>query len=166
MTRSNLATQFGQVAQFASFQFTNADLTAAATTQTITLLANPASSGSPNFTLPQGSFILYTRVKHSVAFSGGGLTSMKIRVGKTGGATNFFAPDFDVFQAVADGTLGEFVNTQGMGQLSAVTVTVTFTSDAGHNVSVATAGTVNVDIFYVPVSTPTFIGAYGSGQVL
>lgn len=170
MTRTNLATQFGQVLQFASFQFGFADLTTAGLTQTITLQAQPTGnqgsipSTPPSFTLNQGSFIVYIRIKHSVAFSGGTISAMTVAVGKTGGATNFFAPAFNIFQAVADGTLQE-TPTPPMGQLSACTLTATFTA-VGGNVNTATAGVVNIDIAYVPVSTPTFTAAYGSGQVL
>lgn len=161
MTRSNLNPQFGQVVAFPSFQVTFADLTAAATTQTLTF---PEQS-SGTWQLSQGSFILYVRIKHSVAFSGGGITAMTVQVGKSGGANNFFAPAFDVFQAVADGTLYEGLVTGGMGQLSAVTPNCTFTS-VGANVSAATAGTVNIDICAVSLSTPTFTSQYSSGQVL
>lgn len=170
MTRTNLVPQFGQVVQFMSYQFGSADLTAAATTQTITLLANPASNvsgitgGSPNLTLNQGSLILYIRIKHSVAFAGTSWTACTVSVGKSGGATNYFAPAFNIFQAVADGTLQETVMPP-MGQLSACTLTVTFTSTGG-NLNVCTAGTVNIDILALPVSTPTFTAAYFSGQVL
>jgi len=154
MTTSNLQMQFGQVMAFRSYQLTNADCTAAATTQTITL-----------DTFNQGSVILYARIKHSVAFAGTAITAVTLSLGKSGGSTTFFLSAFNVFQTPADGTLEEAVITTGMGQLSACKLTATFTS-VGGNLSAMTAGTVNIDVLVVPVSTPTYVGAYTSGQVL
>src|SRR5262252_1185393 len=110
------------------------DLTTAGATQAITL-----------DTLYQGSVVLYVRIKHSTAFSGGGLTALTVSVGKSGGSATFFAPAFNIFQAVADGTLQENVATNGMGQLSAVTIQANFTA-TGANLSAITAGTVQIDI--------------------
>jgi hypothetical protein len=122
MTRQGLATGLGSLVQFWSYQFTYADLTTAGLTQTLNLyniLSGPPYNTSIALALKQGSVILYIRVKHSVAFSGTGITAMKLRVGKSGGATNFFTPDFDVFQAVADGTLQETALVP-MGRLAAM----------------------------------------------
>jgi hypothetical protein len=154
MTRQGLATGLGSLVQFWSFQFTYADLTTAGLTQTLNLyniLSGPPYNTSIALALKQGSVVLYIRVKHSVAFSGTGITAMKLRVGKSGGVTNFFTPDFDVFQAVADGTLQETALVP-MGQLSGVTPTVTFTS-VGGNVNAATAGVVNIDVLLAEVTT-------------
>jgi hypothetical protein len=167
MTRQGLATGLGSLVQFWSYQFTYADLTTAGLTQTLNLyniLSGPPYNTSIALALKQGSVILYIRVKHSVAFSGTGITAMKLRVGKSGGATNFFTPDFDVFQAVADGTLQETALVP-MGQLSGVTPTVTFTS-VGGNVNAATAGVVNIDVLIAEVTTTLITPGQTSTAVL
>jgi len=143
----------GTGVKFKGYSLSFNDFTTAGLTQTFTLT-----------TLAQGSFIFYIRVKHSVAFAGPSVTAMKVRVGKSGGTTNFFANDFDVFQAVADSTLLE-VMTPPMGQLSAATITATFTA-VGANVNVCTAGIVQIDICAAAVTTPTATSQYSSTNVL
>ena len=167
MTRQGLATGLGSLVQFWSFQFTYNDLTTAGTSQTLDLydiLSGPPYNTTTALSLHTGSAILYIRVKHSVAFSGTGITAMKVRVGKSGGATNFFTTDFDVYQAVADGTLQE-TSLVPMGQLSGVTPTVTFTS-VGGNVKAATAGVVNIDILWAEVTTTNTTPGQSSTAVL
>jgi hypothetical protein len=104
-------------------------------------------------TFPQGSFLLYMRVKHSTSFTGGSLTGMTVSVGKSGGTTNFFTQPFNVFQAVADTTIQETF-AQPMGQLSAVTPQVTFTP-TGDTLAHCTAGVLNIDVAMFRVTTPS-----------
>jgi len=89
-------------------------------------LYGPPYNQSVAMTIPQGSFILYTRVKASTPFTGGSLSAMTVSLGKSGSANNFFTQAYNVFQAVADGTLQETF-AQPNGQLSSYTPTVTFT---------------------------------------
>lgn len=156
MTRQGLATNLGGGVCLDSFQFTFTDLqgTSGAGAKTFNLyniLSGPPYYTSIATTFPQGSMIMEMRVKHSVAFSGGSLTGMTVSVGKTGGAVNFFTPAFNVFQAVADGTLQETFAIP-MGQLSPVTPTVTFTP-TGDTCANCTAGVVNIDVLWCKVTT-------------
>ena len=155
MVKQGLATNLGSYVKGKSYQISFSDL------------QGTSGSGAKSFTLDtlgQGSLVLYVRVKHLTSFAGGNLTAMKVRVGKSGGTTNFFTNDFDVFQAPADGTLLE-VSDPPAGQLSAMTLTATFTP-TGDNCSAATAGLVAIDIFSLNITTPTAVSLYGSTQVL
>ncbi len=157
MTKQGLATGLGSMIVFNSYQFTFNDLAAIVGSGVKTVNLFNALSGPPYNTSiaeqwARGSIALYIRVKHSVVFAGGSLTGLLMRVGKSGGATNFFVPDFNLFSTVADGTLVE-VTSLTMGQLSAVTPTVTFTP-TGDSCSAATAGVVNIDVLMALVSTP------------
>ena len=167
MTRQGLATNLGGNLQFWSFQFLYSDLTsqsgASATLDLYDILTGPPYNTSTAMTFPKGSVILYIRVKASVAFAGTAITSLKIRMGKSGGTTNFFTPDFELTTTVADGTLQETFATP-MGQLSATTPQVTFTA-VGGNLSALTAGVVNIDVLLAPVTTPTTT-PYSSTNVL
>jgi hypothetical protein len=109
-------------------------LTAASTTQDITL-----------FQLPARGVVTGTTIKHSAAFSGGGLTGMTVSVGDQSSAT-LYAPAFDVFQAVSDTT---FANADGFksSTFAARDVFARFTSTGG-NVVDATAGKVEVTACY------------------
>jgi hypothetical protein len=159
MTQQGLAGNLGGSIQFWSFQFNYLDLqgttTASGVAYTFNLynqLSGPPYNTSVAMTIPQGSFILYTRVKHSTPFTGGSLTGMTVSVGKLGAANNFFTQAFNVFQAVADGTLQETF-AQPNGQLSTYTPTVTFTP-TGDTLAHCTAGVLNIDVAIFPVTTP------------
>ena len=157
MTRQGLAANLGGNVQVWSYQFTYNDLVATAgLTKTLDLydtLSGPPYNTTTAQTFPQGSIVLYIRVKASTAFAGASVTSLKVRVGKSGGASNFFTNDYELTTAVADGNLQETFNTP-MGQLSAVTPQVTFTA-VGANMTALTAGVVNIDVCLVPITTPT-----------
>lgn len=157
-TRQGLATNLGGNLQLWSFQFTWNDLVAVADTKKtldlFDILTGPPYNTSTAWQIPQGSVVLYIRVKASTAWAGAAITSVKAKVGKTTGtATNWFTPDFELTTAVADGTLQETFS-MPLGQLSAVTPTVTFTT-VGANMTALTAGVVNIDMLLVPVTTPT-----------
>jgi hypothetical protein len=155
MTTQGIAIALGNGIKFKGYSFSFTDL------------QTTAGAGAKTFnvtTLTQGSFILYIRVKHSVAFAGGALSAMTVSIGKSGAATNFFVAAFNVFQAVADTTLSETA-TPAIGQLSSCTVTITFTP-TGDTCANVTAGIVQVDIAQANVTTPTYTGLYSSGAVL
>jgi hypothetical protein len=171
MTRQGLATGLGSLVQFWSFQFTFNDFAlltgasgAAATLNLFNILSGPPYNTSTAWALHVGSIVLYVRVKHSVAFSGGGLTGLVVSVGKSGGSNSFFSPNFNIFQAVADGTLQETFAT-AMGQLSSVTPTVTFTP-TGAALQSITAGVVNIDVLVADVTTTNTTPGQTSTQVL
>ena len=157
-TRQGLATNLGGNLQFWSFQFTWNDFAAytanlAHTFNLYDILTGPPYNTSTAWTIPQGSVVLYIRVKASTAWAGTSITSVKVRVGKSGAATNFFTGDYELTTTVADGTLQETFALP-LGQLSAATPTITFTAVGGY-LSAMTAGVVNIDMLLVPVTTPT-----------
>jgi len=55
------------------------------------------------FSLPAGGIIHGVKIKHPIAFSGGGASSFTVSVGIVGNLTKY-ASAFDVFQTVADDT--------------------------------------------------------------
>ena len=55
------------------------------------------------FSLPAGGFIEMVKIKHSVAFTGGGLTGLTLSVGPVG-FLDKYSELVDVFQAVSDTT--------------------------------------------------------------
>lgn len=119
-------------------------------------LAATSGAGAKTITLealPAGTIIRSIRVKHSAAFAGTNLTSLLVRVGKSGGATNFFTPDFEVCSvAPATGTLQESFALP-MGELGPVTLQVTFTP-TGAQCSACTAGQVAIDVDMARILTP------------
>jgi hypothetical protein len=169
MTRQGLATNLGGSLQLWSFQFTYNDVTDTADTKKtmdlFDILTGPPYNTSTAWKIPQGSVVLYIRVKASTAWAAtpASITSVKIRVGKSGAATNFFTGDYELTTTVADGTLQETFNLP-LGQLSAATPTVTITA-VGANLSTMSAGVVNIDMLLVPVTTPTTT-PYSSTNVL
>jgi hypothetical protein len=130
----------GSGAQFRRFTVTHADLTASATTQNVTL-----------FTLPKGSVVCGVRIKHSTAFAGGTLSAMTVSVG-TSGDTTAYAGAFDVFQTVADTTF-QVTDQFNAASYAAHSIVAAFTA-TGDNVVNATAGVVDIDIYYLNVTTP------------
>jgi hypothetical protein len=161
--RENLGLALGNGINLTSVQWNFTDLknvftgVASGTAGTSNLFVGgsspPFNVAGPTLALGQGSIPLYIRVKHFIAFSGGTLSALTVEVGKLGGATNFFTTAFNIFQAVADGTLQEVVGITA-GQLSSITPTITFrpTGDALANI---TAGGVAIDILWAQVTTPS-----------
>ena len=108
---------------------TYTDLSTAATTNTITLVALAAKQ-----------FVDKVVIKHSTAFSGGGLISYSLDVGITG-TTGYFITAFDGFQAVSDTAKSEGdIDYSTFGGTNA-TITA---NCAGANLDQATAGSVDV----------------------
>lgn len=168
MIRLDVGCGLGGGYALTKWTFTFQDLTAAATTQAINIQENPIPGAvtitpATNFIIPQGGVILYSRIHHTVAFAGGALSSMTISIGKSGGSATFVEPAFNVFQAVADNTLQE----GGLifnAQMSSWTPNVTFTS-IGANVSAATAGSVDIYLAYIDVTTSNIGTAAGVTSV-
>jgi hypothetical protein len=163
LQRTDIATGLGDGVQFVKYTITFADLTTAGLTQTISLPVNPtstpfippATSAPPNvsnFVIPQAGVVLYSKVQHTIPFAGGTIASMTCSVGKLGGSNTFVnGTAFNVFGAAADTTLQE-AQAISSGQNTAWGVTVTFVSTVG-NVNAATAGSVNIYIAYLDVTS-------------
>jgi hypothetical protein len=117
-----------------TFSVAESALTAASSTQDITL-----------FQLPARGVVTGTTIKHSAAFSGGGLTAMTVSVGDQSSAA-LYAPAFDVFQPASDTA---FANSDGFksSTFAARDVFARFTS-AGANVVSAATGAVDVTACY------------------
>lgn len=141
MQISELATGLGQGITFRRFTFTYLDLQAT---------SGSGAKALAMFTLAAGAIIMGVRVKHSVAFAGGSLSAMTVSVGKTGSLT-FFTSTQDIFQAVADTTVQETALFKH-GQQTALAVVANF-APTGDNCSAATAGTVDIDVAMLVVST-------------
>ena len=109
---------------------TFSDLSAASPTNNITL-----------FSLPAGGLIHMVKIKHSVAFSGGGLTTYTISLGITG-TLDKYASAFDVFQAAAATT---FQISEIVGSESHTAATdIKIAAAASGNLNLAAAGSVDV----------------------
>ena len=116
-----------------------ASLTAAATTQTVTILA-----------IGPRQIITGLVVKHTTSFIGGALIAMTITVGDSAQTVDYYmATPLDVFQA-ASNTAFEAANVIALGSFAGSNVQVTFTS-VGANVSAATLGSVDFDICTVTI---------------
>jgi len=101
------------------------------------------------FSLPAGGIIHVIKTKHSVAFSGGSITSYIISLGVSGSPTKYAGP-FDVFQAVAATT---FQCQEGIGSENHTGATnIIATATASHNLNTAEAGSVD---FWVYASIAT-----------
>jgi hypothetical protein len=72
------------------YNFSSADFSTAANTNSITL-----------FSLPANTILEKMIIKHTTAFTGGSLTAYTVQAGITGNL-NKYADPFDVFQAVAE----------------------------------------------------------------
>lgn len=140
MVTTDLALQLGEGLSLKRFTIVESDLTAAATSEAITL-----------FTLNGKSAVLGVRIQHTTAFSGGSLTSMTVSVGSSVVGADGFATAFDIFQAAAATTLQESSQFKS-GTSADQTVQATFTGS--HNVVTATAGAVEIDVLVMDVSTP------------
>lgn len=112
---------------------------------TIPYLAVPAGASPQSvslFTPPAKSIIGTVLTKHSVAFSGGGLTDLTVSVGIAGTVTKYTNP-FDVFQAVAGNTFELSVSNSIDSWTAPGSVIANFVS-IGANPNAATAGVVDI----------------------
>lgn len=150
MTRTDIAPGYTR------FSVSYQDLSAASTTQHIQLLFNPPN-GPVSIVTPQpfqlyiGSVMIGVRIIPVVSFGGGSLSAMTLGVGTTGDDNRFSGSAFDVFQAPGPTVLQETTEFKS-GSTGAVPVTVTFTSTSD-NVNAATAGQVDVYLYYIGVPT-------------
>ena len=99
------------------------------------------------FTLAAGGRIDGVTVKHSAAFTGGGLTAMTVSVGTAAAPTEFTVGTFDIFQAVGD-TVKLDSGYWGSPTNASVGIIARFTSTSA-NVSAATAGSVDIEVCHV-----------------
>lgn len=107
------------------------DLSAGATTNTVTL-----------FSLPAKTMIHQVVVKHSASFTGGALSAYTIALGDAGNSSRWAAA-FSVFQAAGD-TVRSITQADDLESFaSATNITLTATS-TGANLSAATAGSVDI----------------------
>lgn len=120
----------GGTHQWLKFSITEANFTAAATSEHIEL-----------FSLPAGGIIHAVKIKHSTAFSGGGAASVTLSVGIATDTTKY-ASAFDVFQATGNTTfqLSDSFNSENHG--AATSIRVEAVSDV--NVGNLTAGAADI----------------------
>jgi hypothetical protein len=152
MFRTDLTTSLAGNQSYTKWTVGYQDLGAAATTQTINLPWNAGAVNPQNFTIPRGGKLLGVMIKHTQAFAGPAISAMTVSVGIAGSVTLFTAA-FDIFQAAADGTLSETALFKS-GSIAPVPVTLTFTS-TGANISVLTAGSVDVYLLTLNCTTPS-----------
>jgi len=141
MQASELALALGSALRLRRFTITHADLTDNDTSQTINL-----------YTLTKGSAVLGVRIKHSTAFSGGSVSALTVSIGAAAGSATTFASAFDIFQAAAVTTF-QMTNSFNAATYADDTVQAVFTSTTDNLVNL-TAGSVDIDILTVDVSTP------------
>lgn len=97
------------------------------------------------FSLPAKTAIIGVAIKHSAAFSGSGITGMKVSVGTSSQKTRY-SDEFDVFQSVANDTFGMFHCFHAEDFGSATTVYLNCKS-TGANLDQLSAGSVDIWIF-------------------
>jgi hypothetical protein len=120
-----------EIPVWVKYTVTAAQLSAAATTSSITLLS-----------LPAGGVIHGVKIKHSAAFTGGLLSAYTVSVGILGNLAKY-ASAYNVFQAAAVDNWQITEVLGGEDQASAVNILVTAVS-VGANVSAAAAGSVDI----------------------
>lgn len=120
------------------YTFSEAAFTAGATSESIEL-----------FSLAAAGVIHGVKIKHSTAFTGGGLTAFTVEVGIVGDESKY-AQAFNVFQATSNTTfqLSSVLGSENHGAATSIKITARST---GANVSAATAGSVDV---WVLTSSP------------
>lgn len=151
MQRTDLVTSMGGNITYVKYTLGFGDLTAAATTQTVILLTNPAGSTLP-FIIPQGGVVMGVKVHATTSFTGGGVTAMTMSVGVTGTVTALTSA-FDIFQATGNTVVQEtpvFKSTT----IAPISIVAAFTSTTA-NLNLLTAGSVDVYICLLNVSTPS-----------
>lgn len=141
MVTTDLALQLGQGLSLRRFTIPYGDLSDADTSEAVTL-----------FTLGAYSAILGVRIHHTTAFAGTSVTAMTVSVGSSVVGAAGFASAYDVFQTVGDTVIQESTQFQA-GTIAASTVQATFTSTGG-DMDVMTAGSVDVEVLIMDVTTP------------
>lgn len=105
--------------------------------------ASPVQVGL--FTPPTKSIVYGSLIKHSVAFSGGGVTGMTVSIG-TAGSAALYGAAFNVFQVVANNTFETTDIFTIDNWVVPGAIVATFTS-TGAAPSAATAGSVDIYIW-------------------
>lgn len=118
-----------------AFTFTHADLSAA---------TNGAHQNLPLLTVPAGCMVERVRAKHTVAFAGGGATSVTLQIGD-GSTADRYASALSISQTVAAGAM-VVADPLEMPLAAATALFARVTPDAGHNLQALTAGSVTVVI--------------------
>lgn len=155
MTKSDLALQFGAGLRYVHFAISYKDLQATNGSGAKTLQLADQDNPSRTFTITSngvtgGGKILGVSVHPTVSFAGGALSAMTVSLGVTGALTRFTSA-YDIFAAVSDTNLQETPLFK-LGQFSSTALQATFTP-TGDNCSAATAGSVDIDICYLDLST-------------
>lgn len=163
-SRENYGIALGNGINLTSVQWTFQDLknAAAGVASGVAFTSNlfiapstpPFGVAGPTLSFGAGAVVLYTRIKHSVAFSGGAISGLTASVGKSGSLT-LLTTALNCFAAVSDTALVE-VFSPLLGQLSSVTPTITWTP-TGDALANLTAGVLNVDILWAQVTTPNYV---------
>ena len=96
--------------------------------------------------LPANAIVLATEVNIATLFSGGGLTAVKLDVGGTD--AQGIVKQQDVFTGATSGATALRTGNLPVGKYSGQQLVLTFTPDAGHKMSAATAGDLTVDVWY------------------
>lgn len=127
---------------------------------TIAAIIGAATSGNiPLFSLPNFSLVMGIIVKHTVQFAGVGGT-LKVSVGTTGTATQLTAATADLVATAVANTAYQKTNTPDIGAETSggtnvsVGVVLNVVSSVG-NLTLLTAGSVDIYVLYASVSTPT-----------
>lgn len=153
MQRTDLVTSMGGNVTYVKFTIPYTDLTGTASTAlTTNLLANPSVGNTTAFQIPQAGVVQGVKVHPTVAFAGTLVSAMTVSVGVTG-TTTALTSAYDIFQAVSNTVVQEtalFKSTT----IAPITVTVTFTA-TGANLTALTAGSVDIYICMLNVSTPS-----------
>jgi hypothetical protein len=178
MTRTDVAMNLGPGVQFVKFTMTTADLTAAATTQTIQLLADPGGNAvqapgttattlnAQNFQIPAHAPILGVTITEDVQAASATATSLTCTLRMTGGTAFPYVLRYDdtvvntivtpnLFTSATAQTWEYNAIRKGVGVTGAIGLEVLMTS-VTDNVNTMTAGQWSIYICYLDVSTASF----------
>ena len=155
MVRTELALSMGGNLSFTTWTIGYNDLASfAALTAAVTLLENPEGGNTTTaFNIPARGVILGIVVQPQTAFAGPAITSVTVSMGWTGGGAATLTPAFNIFQAVAANTYQATNLFAPPGQTTANSLVANFTA-IGANLSVLTAGSVDITICYTNVTGP------------
>lgn len=135
------------------FIVTYSDLTTAGTSQTLVL----------DSAIPKGSMYAGCRALCVTAFAGGSISAMTLALGAGSIATNTFLTAQTVFTGITAGVTQYSGTATGMVAFTYAgdTFTATFASTTD-NVNASTAGSVYIDLFYIPFENLVSTGPAGN----
>ena len=96
--------------------------------------------------LPKAAIIEWVRIKHSVYFRGGSISTFTVSVGSAAGNGTEFASAYSIYAAVADTTFALCANSPNAVTYAADSLEAIFTSS--HNMTALTSGSVFIDVKY------------------